>query len=227
MTKQGVESVQATAEDVARGERLLTAVKEAFPNIEVILKTTTAYSADRMTAPPLLKTGYNWDVDPETFKQFKSMVNFLNNAIFGVDCDSDPAVLFRFVDRSREENFLPSVRVPRVRDHGSLAKRYQQLSLAEMNLASAQTRVNDMRRMIDRDLRELVEKEDRKSKAQDCDTCKGKGWVKTDQATWRALSYTEQCRTRAIGCNVQEGGEHKVYRLFCECQKEEAGDGGD
>lgn len=223
--KEKQEEQGYTPDDVARAERLLHAVTEALPQIDNILKTTDEWSDDLKTKPPLLRTSYSYRdaVDPETFKQFSTLIDFLRMAVFGVDCDCDPAIRFDLLDRSREEDFLPACRVPRVGDDASIAKRFQQLELARINLKCIQSTVERMEKNFEADLKEIIKKDDRRQKAKDCETCKGKGWIETDAATWHALDYGEKCRTADIGCDFRAKPDNKYYktfRLFCECQNE-------
>lgn len=232
-SEEVVEQEVITPEELARAQRLLRAVEEALPHVDSILKTTDlwckrpgAKSDYDRDPPPLLKQSATWReaVDPETLKQFSTLIDFLRMALFGVDCDNDTAVRFVLRDVGREEDFLPSVRVPRVKGDSSVAKRFHQLEMAKINLKCVQSRVEQLERSFESDLKEIVKRDDRLRKAKNCKTCKGKGWVETDAATWHALDYGEKCRTGDIGCDFRAKPEDKYYktfRLFCECQKEE------
>lgn len=225
------ESQDCTPEDLARAQRLIFAVSEALPQIDKILKTTNCWSEDRNTPPPLLKQSASWRdaVDPKTFKQFGKLIDFLRDALFGVDCDNDSAVQFVLRDCGREEDFLPSFRVPRIGDRATIRQRFEQLELAKSNLKCIQSRIESMERVfMEMDLKKIIQQEDRRQKAKDCTVCKGKGWIETDADTWHALDYGEKCRTADIGCNYTAKPTDKYYktfRLFCECQNESEDEG--
>jgi hypothetical protein len=235
--KEPKEEQGYTPEDLARAERLLRAVTEALPQIDNILKTANEWrkregsSSDWDREPPPLmrqSASYRDAVDPATFEQFSTLIDFLRMSVFGVDCDNDPAVRFVLQDRGREEDFLPSFRVPRVKDRASLSKRFEQLELAKMNLQCMKSTVDRMEKSFERDLTAVVLLDDLLQKAKDCTVCKGKGWVETDRDTWFALDYGARCRTADIGCDYTAKPEdeyYKTFRLFCECQNESEDDG--
>lgn len=204
-------------------ERLLAAVNEAMENVDEIVKCTDEWQQEDSnypSAPPLLKQSASWSdaVDKGTYDKFQKLVGFLTDALFGVDCDSDSAVRFQFVNMAQEENFLPRVTVKRVRYEAPLDKRLYQVELVKMIRDSVQERLNTMERTLDQDIKKVVRRDCIEQRARGCRVCKGKGWVETDKATWEALDYGERCRTSEIGCNYQRGSTGP-YRLFCACQK--------
>jgi hypothetical protein len=215
MKHEGLELAQA----------LLKTANAAMENIEEVCDTVGRWDDDG-NPPPLLKTvsSYTSDVDKEKFEQFHSLVHFLREAIFGVDVDNDSVVRFSLVHLGMHENVLPTFYVPRADWGDPLDKRFQQVKLAQANADVLQARVDSMRKAIDEDVERLIKLSSMRQRAKDCDVCKGKGWVKTDYETWAALDYQDKCKTELIGCNLNirekptwGGG---VFRLFCECQKE-------
>jgi hypothetical protein len=202
-------------------ERLLAAVGEALENIDDVVECTDEWSGDGADRrpPPLLKSSHSWGdaVDKNTYEKFQRLVGFLTDAMFGVDCDNDSAVRFRFVDMSREENFLPAATVSRVDYEAPLDKWLYQLELVKMIRDSVAERVKSMERVLDSDIKTEIRQICIRQRAADCDLCQGKGWVETDKATWGALDYGERCRTQEIGCDYRKESRGP-YRLFCDCQ---------
>ncbi len=215
-------------------EEFLKAIKKALKHAEAIEATVEEYQQVEGDGypddPPLLKANSEWIVPKKKIEGFRSLMNFFRRAIFGVDCDSDNAVFFSICDRTREENFLPTCHVPRVDwEDASLYKRYDQLRKARLIVSSAQGRVDIMERCLDEDLQKIIRKDDRLRKAKNCPTCRGKGWIESDQETWEALDYGAKCRTGEFGCKWRhwDGKNNRgkgPYRLFCECQEDEEGD---
>jgi len=211
-------------EKLARAERLLVAIREALPHVDEIYETVNNWVAGE-DPPPLLKQNSSWReaVDPTTLEQFRTLTAFLTQALFGVDCDNDRAVQFAFVDRSREENFLPHWRIPLVDDvDGDLDKRYRQWELAQNIVDQAKSRADSMKRMLDEDIKKIVQRESRLQRAQDCEECKERGWKDVDPDVWFALDYGMKCRTAQIGCNfrLKEPTPGAKYRVFCYCQED-------
>lgn len=212
-------------------EEFLKAIKKAMKHAEAIEATVEEYQqVEGDNLPPLLKSTSDWAVPKKDIAAMRSLMNFFRRAIFGVDCDSDNAVFFSICDRTREENFLPTCHVPRVDwDDASLYKRYEQLRKARLIVSSAQGRVDIMERCLDEDLQKIIKKDDRLRKSKNCPTCRGKGWVESDQETWEALDYYQKCLTGDLGCKWRhwdhENNRGKgPYRLFCECQKDDDDD---
>jgi len=221
----------ATDNRLKRAKKFLKAVREALKHVDEIHDTTNEWTENEKTgatkAPPLLKQSATWSdaVDPETFERFEKLVDFMRDALFGVDCDCDSAVSFVIVDRAREETQLPISRVPRVGWDEPLIKQYRQLRALKLNLSCLQERVSAKERGLEEDISKLLRKEERLSKAEGCHVCLGKGWVDTDFETWNALDFQEKCKTEEIGCNrnVTEApkscySRRTKFRLFCECQ---------
>lgn len=207
-------------------EKLLAVLTESLDSADEILETTREWSDDQ--PPPLLKcsASYKEAVDRKTFKKFKNLLCFMVDALFGVDCDHDSAVRYRLVDLAREENFLPHMTVPRLGFGAPIDKQLEQLSAAKSNLAAIQERVKLIERLVDEDLKTVVQKLSISRRAHGCKTCKGKGWIETTKETWFALDYGERCRTSAIGCNYRQDSTGP-FRVFCECQKSEDDDTGE
>jgi hypothetical protein len=215
-----------TPEDLNNAKVFLDAVHRALENAEGINKATNEWTRQEgelyNTAPPLLKQSVSWleAVDPDTFKKFNLLVDFMRDALFGVDCDNDSAVRFATVDMAREENFLPTCTVKRVDYDDPLIDRHRQIELMELNIASLQERLRGTKRCFDEDLKKKLRADERIRKAKGCETCQGKGWVKTTFEVWSALDYGAKCRTADIGCDfrLKEDRRGAKYRLFCSCQ---------
>ena len=85
-------------EKLERAKALLELFEEDLQHADEIHETVSGdWGTDDKgfrALPPLLKTSLSWSkaVDPEKLKRFETLVYFLKDAMFGVDCDSDSAV---------------------------------------------------------------------------------------------------------------------------------------
>lgn len=204
-------------------KKFLAAVNEALEAADEIHKTTSDWSDSGNKEPPLLRTtaSYKDAVDKETFRRFDLLIDFMRDAVFGVDCDYDSAVRYEIVDLARYENFLSGVSVPRVDRQDPLDKQLRQLELARIVKSCVDERVQRIERcVLEGDLKVAVKQFSIQRRALNCKTCKGKGWTETTKEKWEALDYGERCRTSDIGCDYRKDSRGP-YRLFCECQKDE------
>lgn len=205
-------------------QKLMSAIREALESVDEIVRCSEEWdetAGDYPSPPPMLKqsASYKEAVDPKDLKKFESLVSFMTDVLFGVDCDNDHAVRFQFVDQGREENLLPGFIVRRVPYEAPLDKRLRQVEIVKTIRDGVNERLKRMEASIDDDLKKVVRATCIKQRARDCHVCKGKGWVATDKDTWEALDYGERCRTKEIGCNWQKDSTGP-YRLFCACQED-------
>jgi hypothetical protein len=132
-------------ERLERAKKLLAAVEEAMPYTDEIHKTVSQWDADK-NPPPLLRSSYSWseamESNEEKLKQFETIVHFLTETIFGVDCDNDSVLNFVFIDKSRYQHRLPPFKVPRLPDKSTLKEIMRALDLAKTNAKTAQSVVN-------------------------------------------------------------------------------------
>lgn len=190
-------------------EKFLELFKEALTRIPEFEKEMEWES--KYQPPPLCKSTDSWEVDPEEFDNFVKLIHFLNYAIFGVDCDGDRAVYFRFVNRSEESTLLPSWEVPSVSrlKKSSMKEVYEALVSARRNAREAQRMVEQMEGEFEWHLKRQFIYEERISLAKGCDFCKGKGYIKLPSDDFMKLSYKERDRYhvslglpfRCIPCN--------------------------
>lgn len=103
-------------------KKLLAVFKEAMPHYDAICDTVSDWVAGE-DPPPLLRCSYTWSeaVVPEEFDQFRGLLHFLNEAIFGVDCDNDSAVKIVLVDKARDMRRF-GFAIPRIPREGSTLK---------------------------------------------------------------------------------------------------------
>jgi len=98
--------------------------------------------------PPLLRFSDTWRkaVDPEKLEQFKGLVHFLKEAIFGVDCDNDSAVRVIVIDRARDQRRGMNFKIPRIPDKPTLKEIMTARECASANAKIAQGVVDDIER---------------------------------------------------------------------------------
>jgi hypothetical protein len=203
--------------DLNRAKALLEAIKTALPHADGIYKATNDWVAGE-DPPPLLKFSgsYQEAVDTKTLEQFKTLVAFMTDAVFGVDCDHDSAVRFAFVDQGREENLLPFWRIKRVDDvDGSLEDRLRQMELMQNVADSAQAKADHMKKFLDEDIKAVVRREALHRAAKECEPCKGKGWVKATKKDIEGFYYGIYCENWGIGAY-----RNGPFRFPCHCQDE-------
>lgn len=222
-----------TKPDTSRAKEFLRAVKKALKHAKEIHNASSEWTTDEKKGyakkPPMLRTTSNWEVDDDTFEAFELLVDFMSNALFGVDCDSDSAVLIAMVNRKKHENFLPTCRVPRMDwNDPDLLKRFRQLSLAQIVMHSWRERYETMERGFMADVETHLKEQKRLRLAKGCELCAGNGWTDTDYVTWNALDWQTKCQTALIGCDphTKEERSRGTYRIFCGCQQEASVDVG-
>lgn len=198
-------------------KKLLAAVEEALPLADEIYKHTNDWVAGE-DPPALLKFSgsYREAVDPETLEKFRTLTAFLTDALFGVDCDNDHAVRFAFVDQGREENLLPFRRVARVDSYeDSLEKRFHHWKGIQDIADTAQSKADREKEFLDGDIKKLVMLDALRRAAVECETCEGKGWIKTTEEALEGYWYGIYCEGWGIGAY-----RNGPFRLPCECQSE-------
>ena len=206
-----------TPERLKHGQDFLDAVHKAMENIDDVVATVNEYS-DTHDYPPLAAsyTSRRDAIDEEKLEKLESLVHFLTRALFGRDCDNDPVVCFSLVHLGTHENFLPFWKVPKVDDFDdSLEDRLRNYRLAKRILETVQTTVDRKKRFIDEDVERVIKTQSMLKAAEQCDTCRGKGWIKSTKKTYEKHSYGVYCENWGIGAY-----RNGPYRVPCKCQKE-------
>ena len=122
-----------------QAQELLATVEAALPCVEGLCGTVREWNGSE--PPPLLRSSASWrdamKGNEKKLEQFESLVYFLTEAIFGVDCDHDSVVTTRFIDRSRYQHRHPPFRIPRLPDKPTFKEIMRARELAQTNVDAA------------------------------------------------------------------------------------------